>query len=77
MEIFPFYFIQIFLQSEIKADLWRYQNDITKEREKIKAAGELAEASFTYRSQKEDEAVGTVGGQWAGGQGSWPCYAIN
>lgn len=77
MEIFPFYFIQIFLQNEIKADLWRYQNDITKGREKIKAAEELAEASFTYRSQKEAEAVGAVGGRWAGGQGSWLRYAIN
>lgn len=71
MKIFPFHFAQIFLQNEIKADLWRYQNDITKGREKkIKEAEELKEASFTYRSQKEDKVVGTMGG-------NWPCYAIN
>lgn len=31
-EIFPFYFIQIFLQNEIKTDLWRYQSDIKGEK---------------------------------------------
>ena len=30
---------------------------------KIKEAEELKEASFTYRSQKEDRVVGTVGGK--------------
>lgn len=64
MEIFPVNFIQIFLQNEIKEGLWWYQSDITKRRDKIKEAEELTEAGFTYRNQKEDEVVGTVGGKW-------------
>jgi hypothetical protein len=65
------------LANEIKADLWRYKNDITNERLKIKEVEKWEEASFTYRSQKKDGVVIILEGEegWSQEGDVEPCKA--